>query len=256
MNQTGKESLIKEQKTAKYRTLFISDVHIGSAGCRSGDLLEFLKHNPAEQYYFVGDIIDLRLLGRGMRWNRNNNNLIRWILKRSNKVPVIFIPGNHDEEFREIVGVPFGEIAIKRDDIFVAADGKRYYITHGDEADGVVTLHPRLALVGTIAYELLIIMNIQINRLRSFLGMKHWSFSEFIKHRVKDAVKFITHFENIIVDRAKERNCYGVITGHIHTPACKMIDGVLYLNCGDWIGNRTAIAEHFDGTMELVRYQD
>jgi UDP-2,3-diacylglucosamine pyrophosphatase LpxH len=254
MNQTGKES--SAQRETKYRTLFISDVHLGSAGCRSKDLLEFLKSNPAEQYYFVGDIIDLRLLGRGLKWNRDNNNLIRWILKISNKTNVIFIPGNHDAEFREIVGVPFGEIVIKRDDIYESVDGKRYYVTHGDEADRIVTVHPRVALVGTIAYELLIILNIQINRLRSFLGMKHWSFSEFIKHRVKDAVKFITRFETIIIDKAKERDCYGVITGHIHTPACKMINDVLYLNCGDWIGNRTAIAENFDGSMELIKYQD
>ena len=240
----------------KYKTIFISDIHIGSAGCLADDCLRFLKENSAQQYYLVGDILDLKLLGKGLRWNKHNNNLLRWILKKSNKSTVIYIPGNHDEEFRELGDTSLGGIQVKLTDIYTAVDGKRYYITHGDEADSVVSLHPKIAMIGSIAYELLIILNIQVNRLRSVLRLKHWSFSEFIKHRVKDAIKYVTHFEDIIISKTKEFNCDGVVTGHIHTPACKIISGVLYLNCGDWISNRSAIVEHHDGRMELIYLTD
>ena len=146
----------------------------------------------------------------------------------------------------------FGNIKILEHDIYTTTHGKRLYITHGDEADSVVTLHPRVAMLGTILYEMLIVINIQINRLRSLLKMRHWSFSEFVKKRVKDAVKFITHFESIIVSKAKQHNCDGVVCGHIHTPAIKYIGDILYCNCGDWIGNLSAIAENFDGEFLLL----
>jgi UDP-2,3-diacylglucosamine pyrophosphatase LpxH len=251
MNQTGTES-----STTKYKTLFISDLHLGAASSRPDDLLEFLNNNPADQYYFVGDILDLRLLGRGFHWNHDSKNLIRWILKRSNQVLVTFIPGNHDEDFREIVGVPFGKIIIKHDDVYVAADGKRYYVTHGDEVGNRLVVPRRYGPFVPILRTVLTSLNFWINTIRSMFGRKPWNLINFLKRGVKDVENYVTGFENFLVDMARFRNCYGVITGHIHVPACKMVRGVLYLNCGDWLGNRTAIAEHFDGTMELVSYQD
>ncbi len=253
MNQTG-NGFSAERKPTKYRTLFISDLHLGAKLSQPKELLKFLKDNPAETYYFVGDILDLRLLGKGMQWNHDSRKLIQWILERSNQATVVFIPGNHDEEFRELVGLSIGHISVRRDDVYVAADGKRYYVTHGDEAR--LRVPRRYGPFIPFVRAGLTAANLVINQCRSLFRKPPINLVNIVKRGVKDVENYITEFENFIVQRAKFRNCYGVVTGHIHIPACKTVDGVLYLNCGDWLGNRTAIAENFDGTMELLAYKD
>lgn len=238
----------------KHRSVFVSDVHLGSAGARATDLLDFLHHNSCQHLFLVGDIFDLWLMRGGVRWNKEYNELIRYLLKISNNGCIIYyIPGNHDEGIRHFTPVTFGHIHIVDQWTHVTATGNKVLVLHGDEADGVIKIHPNMAKLGTIAYDLLISVNIQINRVLSFFRLRHFSFSEYIKHKVKDAVKYINHFEEIIVDFAKKEDCSVVVCGHIHTAADKMIENIRYLNCGDWISNKTAVVESFAGELRLVR---
>ena len=238
-------------KSTKYRTIFISDVHIGSAGSQVKALLEFLKNNSSDALYLIGDIFDFWILPKTKRWEPEYNELIRHILKRSKTSKVVYIPGNHDSDIREFVGMYFGNIEIAQDVVYESIHGDKYLLLHGDEADSSIRLHPRMARLGSLLYETMIMLNIQINRLRSIVNLKHWSFSEWLKHRVKDAIQYINRFENVIIEITNKRDCMGVICGHIHTPADKFIENTRYINCGDWISNRTAVIENHNGMIFL-----
>jgi len=239
----------------KYRTLFISDIHLGTVGCQTTPLIDFLKKNEFEIIYLVGDIIDFWAMKGRIRWRDDCSEVIRIIMKMAHKgTRVYYIPGNHDEIIRKFVGDQFGNIIVLQNAVHVTATGDRYFVTHGDEADAIVRVYPVIAKLGSIAYNMLMWLNHQVNNIRSALGWKRWSFSEYIKKRVKDAVKFVGRFEEVLTESAKQHNVVGVIAGHIHTPANKRVNDIQYYNCGDWIGNLTAVVEHTTGTLELIYY--
>ena len=237
------------------RTAFISDIHLGTKGCQAALLLEFIRELECETLYLVGDIVDGWKMKSGWFWPQMHNDVVQKILRLARKgVRVVYIPGNHDERLRDFCGVHFGGVVVARDAIHEAADGKRYLVTHGDEFDGVVQNARWLALLGDWSYRALIAVNTHFNSLRHALGLDYWSLSAFLKHRVKDAVKFIDRFEETMADEARRRGVHGVICGHIHHAEMRDIGGVLYLNDGDWVESCTALVERHDGRCEIVRW--
>lgn len=241
-------------ETNKYRTIFISDLHIGSTQCQSKVLLNFLQHNNSDTLYLVGDIIDFWSLSRRMRWTVEHNTIIQKILKKARHgTEVIYVPGNHDENVREYDGYVFGDITIKNKDIFVSATGKRYIVIHGDEMDSITMNHKWIAKLGGDGYDALIWLNPYINNIRKLLGYRpHFSLSQFIKYKVKNIVQFISNYEQIVVNSISQQNADGVICGHIHHPEIKEIDGYTYMNTGDFVESCSALVEHYDGRFEIV----
>ncbi len=239
----------------KVRTLFLSDIHLGSRACRAAELLDFLKEYDAERIYLVGDIVDFWAMSRSIYWPALHNTVIQKILKKArHKVAVFLIPGNHDEALREYVGSSFGEISVVRDYVHVAADGRRYILLHGDEYDQVTTYHRWVSVLGDVSYQFLVHVNRVLSLVRRKLGLSgYWSLADYAKRNVLRAVAFIGDFEKSVVHDARARGYDGVICGHIHTPVIKRIDGISYINCGDWVDSCTAIVEHYDGRMQLVR---
>lgn len=240
-----------------YRTIFISDVHLGTRGCSADALLNFLKETESDYLYLVGDIVDGWRLKRKIYWPQSHNDVVQKLLRKSRKgTKVTYIPGNHDEVLRDYLGLDFGGIVIKNQVEHLTLDGKLLLVMHGDQFDGIVTYHKWLALVGDWAYGL----SIEINRLFSWMrrkvNAKPWSLSEFLKRRVKQAVNFIGNYETAIVQHCKDQGFDGVVCGHIHHAEIKMIDGVLYVNDGDWVESRTAVVEHMDGRLEIIRWDD
>jgi UDP-2,3-diacylglucosamine pyrophosphatase LpxH len=241
--------------TRRVRTVFISDVHLGTRACQAERLLEFLREYDAERLFLVGDILDFDAMKRrGVYWTAAQNTVVQKILKRArHHVEVVFVPGNHDEGAREHVGVSFGNIRVVGEWLHTAADGRRYLLMHGDELEVAAKYHRLLALLGDHAYEMVVRLNILLARLRRLVGIPgYWSFSGFAKRRVKRALRFIEDFEDAAVRHARERRVDGIICGHIHAAALRRIDGIEYLNCGDWVDSCTGIVEHVDGRMELV----
>jgi UDP-2,3-diacylglucosamine pyrophosphatase LpxH len=240
-----------------YRTLFISDVHLGTRSAQANMLLDFLKHHDAETIYLVGDIIDFWRVKRGPVWPQAHNDVLQKLLRKARKgTRVVFIPGNHDEGLRDYCGMQFGGIEIERQTEHVTATGKRYVVMHGDEYDVVVRYARWLAFLGDRGYELALWTNNPLNFIRRRLGLGYWSLSAYLKLRVKTAVNFIGEFEQNLADEARRRNADGIICGHIHHAASHDIDGVHYLNTGDWVESCTAIRETMDGEMELVNWHD
>ena len=241
----------------KYRTLFISDVHLGTRASQAELLLTFLKEHDAETIYLVGDIVDFWRINRGAIWPQSHNDVLQKILRKVRKgAKVIFIPGNHDEGLRQYCGQRFGGIAIERQAIHDAADGKRYLVIHGDEFDVVVRYARWLAFLGDRGYELALWMNWPLNFVRRRLGLGYWSLSSYLKLRVKSAVNFIGDYEKNLSDEARRRKVDGVICGHIHHAASRMFGDIHYLNSGDWVESCTAIGEKDDGTYEIIRWLD
>lgn len=236
-----------------YRAIFISDVHLGTRRAQADSLLEFLKHTESDYLYIVGDLIDSWSLKKKWYWHQTHNDVIQKILRKARKgTRVIYIPGNHDENFREFTNLRFGKVAVLEEATHVSAKGKRYLVLHGDKFDGVVCFAPWLAHLGDSAYEFSMELNVWFNRLRRLFRLPYWSLSAFLKHKVKKAVEFISRFEEAVVRDARSRNCAGVICGHIHTPDDRMIDGIHYLNDGDWVESCTALVEHQDGRFEIL----
>lgn len=242
---------------AHYRALFISDVHLGTRGCQAEMLIDFLREHDADTIYLVGDIVDFWRIKRGVIWPQTHNDVLQKLLRKVRKgAKVIFIPGNHDEGLRDYCGTQFGGIQIMRDAVHETADGRRYLIIHGDEFDVVVRYARWLAFLGDRGYQLALWFNWPLNFVRRRLGLGYWSLSAYLKNRVKTAVNFIGDFERSLSDEAKRRDVEGVICGHIHHAASKSIDGVHYVNTGDWVESCTAIVEGDDGSFELVRWLD
>ncbi|MEM9277832.1 MAG: UDP-2,3-diacylglucosamine diphosphatase [Pseudomonadota bacterium] len=250
---------VKPIKT-KYRTIFISDLHLGTKRSRADLLLHFLKHTESDTLYLVGDIIDNWALKRTWFWEQSHNDVIQKILRKARKgTKVVFIPGNHDEVFRDFTKQSFGGIRVKLNDIHTTADGKKYLVMHGDEFDGVVLYAKWLAYLGDRAYEIAVNLNHYFNKIRRFFRLPYWSLSAFLKRRVKRAVEFIGNFEDAVVRKAHSKGVHGVICGHIHTPEMRMIDGIHYCNDGDWVETCSALVEHGDGRFELLdwtKFQD
>ena len=239
----------------RYRAIFISDVHLGTQRAQTSVLLDFLKQTESEQLYLVGDIIDGWSLRQKWLWDQMHNDVIQKILRKARKgTKVVFIPGNHDEQFRDFVGHRFGRVAIMRDAVHKTATGLRYLVIHGDKFDNVVYFAPWLAKLGDWAYERIMQLNGLVNAMRRLLGYGRWSLSAYLKLRVKKAVAFISRFEDAVVREALSRNCKGVICGHIHTPENRMISGIHYLNDGDWVESCSALVEHFDGRFEIIEW--
>jgi UDP-2,3-diacylglucosamine pyrophosphatase LpxH len=238
-----------------YRAIFISDVHLGTRGCKAEFLLDFLKHTEADQIYLVGDIIDCWRLKKYWFWNQAHNDVVQKLLRKSRKgTEVTYIPGNHDEPLRDYDGVAFGGVLLRNEVVHVTAQGKRMLVVHGDAFDGVVQYARWLAHLGDTAYNLVIQLNHWFNHARVKLGFPYWSLSAYLKNRVKDAVKFISDFETAMAAEAKRRGLDGVICGHIHKAEMREIDGVLYCNDGDWVESCTALVEHRDGRLEIIEW--
>ncbi|OIQ99233.1 UDP-2,3-diacylglucosamine hydrolase [mine drainage metagenome] len=240
----------------KFRAIFLSDIHLGTRGCQAARLLDFLREHEALQLFLVGDIIDFWAMSRSIHWTPAQNTVVQKVLRRARHgEEVILIPGNHDESLREYVGTSFGDIRVLHEHIHVAADGRRYLVLHGDEFDQVTRHHRWVAVLGDIAYNLLVRLNAWLSLLRRTLRISgYWSLAGYAKRRIKRAVSFIYDFEDSVIHAVRSRGLDGVICGHIHSAAIREVGGLTYINCGDWVDSCTAIVEHFDGRMELVEW--
>ena len=246
-----------DNATHRFRTLFISDVHLGTRGCQAERLLDFLRHHDADTIYLVGDIIDGWQLRSGWYWPQAHNDVVQKVLRKARKgARIIYVPGNHDEFLRDYFGTHFGGIEVVDSTIHEAADGVRYLVIHGDHFDLVVTQARWLALLGDKAYEFALIANRLFNAVRRRLGFGYWSLSKWAKLKVKNAVSYIGEFEKTLVDAARRHDVDGVICGHIHLAAIHRDFGIRYVNCGDWVESCTAIAEHPDGRLEILSWTD
>nr|WP_245598153.1 UDP-2,3-diacylglucosamine diphosphatase [Ottowia thiooxydans] len=241
---------------ARYRAIFISDLHLGTPGCQAGPLLDFLKDHTSQTLYLVGDIIDGWQLRRRWYWPQLHNDVVQKLLRRARKgCRVVFVPGNHDEFARAFVGLNFGGIEVLEDTVHVTADGKRLWVTHGDYFDGVIQCAKWLAYVGDYAYEFTLRVNRHFNSLRARLGLPYWSLSSYLKHKVKKAVNYVSDFESAVAAEARRLGLDGVVCGHIHHAEIRSINGTLYCNDGDWVESRSALVEHHDGRLELIYWQ-
>jgi UDP-2,3-diacylglucosamine pyrophosphatase LpxH len=237
----------------QYRAIWISDVHLGSGGCQARYLLDFLRHNDAQYLYLVGDIIDGWRLKKGWYWPQAHNDVVQKILRKARKgTHIVFVPGNHDEAARQFCGLVFGDIQVRGEAFHTTLTGKRLWIVHGDLFDGVIQHAKWLAYVGDSLYSLILVLNGWFNRARVRLGFPYWSLSQYLKHQVKNAVNFISAFENAMTDEARRRGCDGVVCGHIHKAEIREIDGLLYCNDGDWVESLSALVETLEGELKLV----
>lgn len=242
----------------RVRSIFLSDIHLGTRACQADRLLSFLRHYESEYLFLVGDIIDFWSMSRGIYWTRQQNTVVQKILKRARRgTRVIFVPGNHDEALREYVGTSFGDIELVAEYVHTLADGRRFVLLHGDEFDQVTRYHRWVAVLGDVSYNVLVRINVYLSWVRRTLRMPgYWSLAGFAKRKVKGALEFIYGFEDAVVRAVAERGLDGVVCGHIHAAAMKEIGGVVYINCGDWVDSCTAIVEHHDGRTELVHWME
>ncbi len=240
-----------------YRSIFISDLHIGSTQCQADDLLDFLKYNESEQLYLVGDIIDFWALSKKVYWPREHNTIIQKVLRKARHgTRVIYVPGNHDENVREYDEFVFGDIVVRNSIIHETVDGKRLLVVHGDEYDTIARYHKWIAKLGSKGYDVLLELNRLLRNLRRILGIQsHFSLAAFVKFKVKNAVQFISDYEESIVATLVDEGLDGVICGHIHHAEIKDMGGFLYLNTGDFVETCSAIVEHNNGRLELIRWQ-
>lgn len=241
-----------------YRSIFISDVHLGTKDCKANQLNNFLKHNNCNTLYLVGDIIDAwKIQQNRWRWRQSHTNVIRRILGHAKRgTHIVYIAGNHDEFLRPLIpyGIGFGEIEIVNQATHTGADGRRYLVTHGDLFDGITRLAPWISFLGDRAYDVVLSINSRFNWIRHKMGFGYWSLSQYLKKRVKKAIDFIFQFEQNLATYCKKRGFDGVICGHIHHAEIKQIDGVTYMNDGDWVESCTALVEHHDGRWEIVTW--
>ncbi|MGE3773016.1 MAG: UDP-2,3-diacylglucosamine diphosphatase [Gammaproteobacteria bacterium] len=239
----------------RYRTVFLSDVHLGFRGCSADYLLEFLDSVDCDTLYLVGDIIDLWQLKKRPSWPQAHNEVLRTILgKAKHGTRVVYVPGNHDDPARDYVGLSFGNIRIEREVVHTLANGERLLVLHGDEFDTVVQCSPWAAKCGAVLYAWLIELNHLVNWGRRRLGWPYWSLAAFLKHKVKNAVQYIGNYEAAVVHAARQRGVDGVVCGHIHRAEVAELRGLRYLNCGDWVESCTALAESRDGSIELLHW--
>jgi len=242
-----------------YRTIWISDVHLGTRGCQAEFLLDFLKYNHAETYYLVGDIFDGWRMKKSWYWTQAHNDVIQKLLRKARKgAQIIYIPGNHDEALRDFSAsaLQFGGIALQDEAIHVTADGKRLLVIHGDAFDGVVKYAKWLALLGDWAYTAMLGCNLVFNRIRRRLGYGYWSLSAYLKGKVKNAVEFIGDYERTVAEEARRRGVDGIVCGHIHKAEMRMIDGILYCNDGDWVESCTAPSAVLPAAIAVVSWID
>jgi len=254
VHRRGSEILVTSG-TSHFRSLFISDVHLGTRGCQAERLLDFLRYHDADMIYLVGDIVDGWQLKSSWYWPQAHNDVVQKLLRKGRKgARLIYIPGNHDEFLRGYYGTHFGGIEVVESLIHESPDGRRYLVIHGDCFDLVVTQARWLALLGDKAYEFAVFVNRLFNGVRRRLGFPYWSLSQWAKLKVKNAVSYIGEFEKTLVAEAQREEVNGVICGHIHKAAIHDDFGIRYINCGDWVESCTAIAEHYDGRFEIITW--
>lgn len=241
-----------------YKSVFISDTHLGTRGSNAELLDDFLKNIETDQLFLIGDIVDGWRIKSSFYWPQSHNNVIRKILGKAKKgTNVYYITGNHDEFLRDFTnyGLTVGNIQIVDETEFITQDSRHFLVTHGDAFDGIIRYHRWVAFLGDWAYNLAIWLNRVVNQFRQTFGYGHWSLSKFLKDKVKSAANFINQFETAVSNECKNRNFDGIFCGHIHYPEIREINGILYCNTGDWVENCTAIVEHGDGTLELIHWK-
>ena len=237
-------------KKIKARSIFISDIHLGSKHCQAHKLLEFLKNVECEYLYLVGDILDVwSMKSRGIAWTSDQNKVVSKIFKMSKDTKVFYILGNHDEIFRQHAPIPLGSILVTKDHTHTTLRGKKLLVTHGDMFDPIICNHKWLSKIGGRVYEWLISFNRVFNKARRLFGLPYWSLSKHLKYRAKSVTKILDNFETVLVEHAKERGYHGVVAGHIHTPDCNHKTG--YYNCGDWVESCTALIEDYGGNLSI-----
>lgn len=268
MNQREAFSELKQKKKLmkhplhkpvplRFRTIFISDIHLGTSGCQAKRLLEFLKATESDKLYLVGDIVDGWQLKRRWYWHQTHNDVVQVVLKKARKgTKVIFVPGNHDESVRQFIGLDFGGIKIRDELVHKTADGRKLLVLHGDRFDGVIACAKWLAYVGDSLYTMILKFNQYYNNWRARVGLPYWSLSQYLKLKVKNAVSYITSFEQALADEARKQGLDGVICGHIHKPEIRDIDGILYCNDGDWVESLSALVEEPSGELRLVDWHE
>ena len=241
----------------KYRTVWISDIHLGTRGCNAAMLLDFLRAIECETLYLVGDIVDGWRLKKGWYWPDAHNEVVRRVLKLAHRgTRVVLVAGNHDEMLRPYAGMTFGGVEVALEAVHETADGRRLLITHGDAFDVVVLYHRWLAFLGDAAYTFLLGLNVVLNRVRRRLHLPYWSLSSYLKKRVKNAVAFVGEFEEAVAHAARERGVDGVVCGHIHCAEIRQIGDITYYNDGDWVESCTALVEDHAGAMSLIDWAE
>ena len=239
-----------------FRTIWISDVHLGTASCQAAALLDFLRHTRSQTLYLVGDIVDGWQLRRHWHWPQLHNDVVQKVLRSARKgTRVVFVPGNHDEFARRYVGLEFGGIEVAEEALHVTADGRRLWILHGDRFDAVIQCARWLAFTGDWLYERTLAFNRRFNAMRARLGLPYWSLAQYLKLKVKRAVSYVNDFEHAVVREARKRGAQGVVCGHIHHAELREIAGITYANCGDWVDSLSALVEHADGRLEVLRWK-
>jgi UDP-2,3-diacylglucosamine pyrophosphatase LpxH len=248
-------AVLDSRAPTRVRAIFVSDIHLGTPGCKAQHLLDFLRHTESDFLYLVGDILDGWALRSRFYWHQTHNDVIQKVLRRARKgTRVIYVPGNHDELARQFCGLQFGDVEIREEAEHTLLDGRRLWVVHGDLADGVIRHARWLAYLGDALYDWLLWLNRHFNAVRARLGFGYWSLSQYLKHKVKNAVSFITDFERVLVREARRRGYDGVICGHIHQAQIRTIDGILYCNDGDWVESLTAIVETLEGQLKIVTW--
>jgi hypothetical protein len=244
----------------KYKTICISDFHLGAKDCQAELLDNFLKHNTCENLFLVGDIIDgWKIQQNKWRWKQSHSNVIRRILNLSKKrVKITYVTGNHDEFLRPFVRQIFalGNIRICNQSQYRGIDGKNYLITHGDMFDGITRLAPWVGFLGDKAYDVALWINTNYNYWRNKMGFEYWSLSQYLKSKVKKGLDFVFKYEKNVTDYCAKHGYDGVICGHIHTPDIKTINGIIYMNDGDWQETCSALVEHLDGRWEIIYWTE
>jgi UDP-2,3-diacylglucosamine pyrophosphatase LpxH len=241
----------------RLRSVFVSDIHLGSRDCRATELLKFLESIEADYLFLVGDIVDFWSLRRSFYWPEAHNEVLRAILAMAREgTKVIYVPGNHDENIREFCGSLFGNVSIRRRYVHSTADGREFLVLHGDEFDSAVKCSRWLARFGATAYEVMMRINRAVNVCRRVCGLPHWSFAGYLKLRLVNAVRYVEAFEHAAAQAALSRNLDGIVCGHIHRPGLRQIDGVLYCNDGDWVESCTALVELPNGELSIWRAEN
>ena len=247
----------KKNPRLTYRTIWVSDVHLGSKSARADYLVDFLKSTECEKLYLVGDIIDFWSMRKTTFWPQSHNDVIREILRKSKQgTQVIYIPGNHDMLLRDHAGLVFGNISIQLQDIHETKTGQRLLVTHGDEFDQIVTCNRLKSFFGNHAYDFLIWLNRVVNRVRKRFDMPYWSLATYLKHKSKNAIEYIHRFEQAVAYEVEKKDVDGLVCGHLHRAEMETINGVLYCNDGDWVESCTALVEKDDGMLQLIHWAD
>jgi UDP-2,3-diacylglucosamine pyrophosphatase LpxH len=245
------------KRSLKFRSVFLSDVHLGFRGASAQYLLDFLKAIDTEYLYLVGDIVDVWSLKKSFYWPQEHNNVVRLILSMAKRgTRIIYVPGNHDEMFRDYAGYVFGNLEIHREAFHTTADGRSLLIMHGDEFDGIIKCGSWLGHIGNRAYDMILWLNRHFNWTRRKFGLPYWSLATYLKQKAGRALTYIDRFENALVHEAKRRGVHGIVCGHIHRAQIVDVEGIQYLNCGDWVESCTTLTEDYDGRFALLHWTE